>query len=134
MFTINSIRAATVAMALACAALPAAAHHSVSAQFDVDKTLDMEGTLVKVDWINPHGYLHFEVKDAAGKVTTWSVETVPPAGWRRLGVASKGFLPVGTVYKFQFCPARDGSNTGLLTIMYLPDGRKLSVLGEQQAG
>ena len=122
----------TAGVVVICALAPAMAHHSVTAQFDVNKTVEVEGVLTKVEWINPHGYFVFDVTGADGKVTRWSIETPPPNAWRRLGVASKGYIPIGASYKLQFCPARDGSNSGLLTVMNFPDGRSINILGAQQ--
>jgi hypothetical protein len=69
------------------ATLPAAAHHSISAEFDVSKPIKFSGTIKKVDWTNPHIYTHVEVKEADGKTTVYRVEVGAPntlfrQGWR----------------------------------------------------
>jgi hypothetical protein len=70
------------------ATLPAAAHHSISAEFDVSKPIKFSGTIKKVDWTNPHIYTHVEVKEADGKTTVYRVEGGAPntlfrQGWRK---------------------------------------------------
>src|SRR5688500_11802709 len=70
------------------AAIPAVAHHSVSAEFDTTKPIKFTGTIKKVDWTNPHIYTHVEAKDETGKLVVWRVEGGPPnslfrQGWRK---------------------------------------------------
>ena len=70
------------------AAIPAAAHHSVSAEFDTTKPIKFTGTIKKVDWTNPHIYTHVEAKDETGKLVVYRVEGGPPnslfrQGWRK---------------------------------------------------
>ena len=62
---------------------PVAAHHSVPGQFDVSKPMTLTGTISKVDWINPHIYVHLDVKSDKGAVTTWALATLPTAMMRR---------------------------------------------------
>jgi len=66
----------------------ATAHHSVWAEFDNGKPVEMRGRFIEMDWINPHSWVHFEVTNADGSTTTWAAETPPPnqlirQGWRR---------------------------------------------------
>ena len=120
------------------AMLPTQAHHSVFAQFDLEKDLQMTGVLIKIEWLNPHGWLHFDIKQADGKVARWALETPPPAGWRRLGLASKGYFVAGQTFQSRGAPARHAAENAdailaLLTELTFPDGRKVSVLGAQTA-
>ena len=62
---------------------PASAHHAVQAQFDVNKTFTITGTVSKIEWINPHSYLTLNVKDADGKIQKWAFELAAPAVLRR---------------------------------------------------
>ena len=59
---------------LILAAIPAFAHHSLNAEFQMGKPTELKGTLTKVEWDNPHVYWDVDVKDASGNVAHWSVE------------------------------------------------------------
>jgi hypothetical protein len=76
------LAAATIVMMAASAS----AHHSVSGQYDSSKPLTLTGVISKVDWINPHVYLHLDVKDKDGAVSTWTLSTLPTAMMRRAGL------------------------------------------------
>ena len=96
---------------LLCSA-PARAHHSFAAEYDSKTVLTLTGTINKVEWTNPHVYVHLDVKDAAsGKVSTWALEGYPPNTLKRTGfprsIFVKGDTVTITAYK-----AKDGSNTG----------------------
>jgi len=67
----------------------AAAHHSVSGQYDASKPLTLTGVISKVDWINPHIYLHLDVKEKDGSVTNWVLSTLPTAMMRRAGLTKE---------------------------------------------
>lgn len=123
-----------VCFAFFALAIPARAHHSASSEFDLYKQLDFTGVLTKVEWINPHGWLHFDIKMPDGTTQQWSAETPPPSGWRKLGVASRGFFTIGDTYKIKMSPAKTTPLTGLLNEIDLPDGRKLSMLGVADVG
>ncbi len=114
--------AAAAAVAISLAA-PALAHHAVNSQFDVTKNVPMEGVLTKVELINPHSYVYFDVKGKNGKVANWAVESGAPGALRRAGISARDSLIVGKTYKFVICPSRNGSNSGLMSALTLPDGR-----------
>ena len=76
------------------AVAPVFAHHSFAAEFDSSKPVELKGTLVELEWVNPHAWIHMEVTDAAGKVTKWDCELGSPNllmrnGWRK-DVIKKG--------------------------------------------
>jgi hypothetical protein len=73
------------------AAVPVFAHHSFQAEFDGSKPLTLKGTLSKIDWINPHIYFYLDVKDDDGKVTTWTLESIPTGFMHRAGLTRSDF-------------------------------------------
>ena len=101
------------------------AHHAVQAQFDVHKKITIAGTVVKVEWINPHSYLTLDAKDADGKIQRWAFEMVGPGALHRSGMsrADRGGLKPGDQVTISGLPAKDGSNTGFLQELTFPDGR-----------
>lgn len=102
----------------------AMAHHSFAAEFDPDKVVTLKGTVVKMEWINPHAWLYIEVPGPDGKAVTWAVEFGAPntlfrRGWRRTD------LPYGVEVTVQGYLARDGSAKMAAGNVTLPDGRTL---------
>ena len=114
------------AAALLFALVPARAHHAVQAQFDVNKVVEKRGVLVKIDWINPHTYMHFEVNED-GVAKHYAIESVGILGLRRVGIDSKSSFKVGETFTFSINPSRDGSATGLLITLIFPDGRRFDL-------
>ena len=78
-----------VAATLVVVAGSVSAHHSVSGQYDASRSLTLTGVISKVDWINPHIYLHLDVKEKDGAVTTWTLSTLPTAMMRRAGLTKE---------------------------------------------
>ena len=113
-----------VAVALVLAVAPLWAHHSNAAQYDSTKRTTLRGELTKVDWQNPHSYFHLAVKDASGKVVTWSMEGFPPNTLLRTGWKT-AYMKVGETISVEGALARDGSNLMLAREVTLPDGQKL---------
>jgi Family of unknown function (DUF6152) len=111
------------------AALPAFAHHAVQAQFDFDKPLSLTGVLTKVEWINPHSYMFLDVKDEAGNVKKWALELVGPGGLRKAGLsrADRGGFKVGDTITVNAFASKDGSDSGFVKELKLPDGRLVTI-------
>ena len=112
-----------VASLMLCVA-PLWAHHAFSAEFDAKKPVRLKGTVTKVEWINPHSWVHIDVTGADGKVANWSCETAPPnmlyrQGWRRNSIKE------GDEVVIEGFVAKDGSHTMTARTVQTPDGRKL---------
>ena len=116
------VGAAAVGLALAVA--PLYAHHAFSSEFDADKPLNLAGTVSKVEWVNPHAWIHVEVKKPDGQVEEWMIEGGTPNTLMRRGV-SRDTLKIGTEVKISGYQAKDGSNRANGRDITYPDGRKL---------
>ena len=113
---------------LLMAAAPTWAHHAFAAEFDAQKPVKLRGTVAKVEFINPHSWIHIDVKDADGKVTRWMVEGGSPNALFRRGV-TKDALPQGTEISVDGYQAKDGSNRANGRDITFADGKKLFVGG-----
>jgi hypothetical protein len=113
-------------MGLAVATQPLSAHHAFSAEFDAKKPVKLRGTVTKMEWINPHSWIHIDVKEPNGKVTAWMVEGGAPNALLRRGF-TKNSLPVGTEVLIEGYQAKDGSMRANGRDITLPDGKKLFV-------
>ena len=82
----TKIMFALLAVALLAAVQPAFAHHAFAAEYDSNKPVTLNGTLAKMEWVNPHGWIHVDVKQPDGTVTQWTVETSGPGQMNRRGL------------------------------------------------
>lgn len=117
---------AGAAFLLAVAAAPVIAHHSFAAEFDAKKPVKMKGTVVKMEWINPHSWIHIDVKKDDGTIERWMVEGGAPNALLRRGWNKKS-LPEGTEIVVEGFQAKDGSHRANGRDITFPDGKKLFV-------
>jgi hypothetical protein len=121
-------RATVVASLAASLALPLAAHahHSFAAEFDVNKVVHLEGTVLKFAWVNPHSWLYVNVKKPDGTLEEWKIEGGAPSALLRRGW-NRNSLPAGTKIVVNAFQARDGALRASARDIVFPDGRKLDI-------
>lgn len=121
----RAIQAALVAgIGLLAAALPLAAHHSFAAEFDASKPVELQGTVTKIDWMNPHIWIYLDTKDESGTVAHWQCEGGPPNTLTRNGWTPHS-VKAGDQVSIKGFRAKDGTNTCNSRTVKLPDGRSV---------
>lgn len=119
-----SLMAPSALLGLAIAAAPAAAHHAFAAEFDTNKPLKLRGTVTKMEWINPHSWIHIEVKRPNGTIERWAIEGGPPNALFRRGFTRQS-LPTGVEIVVEGFQAKDGSRKANGRDITFADGRRL---------
>jgi uncharacterized protein DUF6152 len=122
--SITRVVGGVTAVWLSLAALPTSAHHAFSAEFDAKRPVTLRGTVVKVEWINPHSWFHVDVKTRDGKVQRWMVEAGNPNNLFRRGW-SKDVISPGMEIVVDGYQAKDASRRANGRNLTFPDGRKL---------
>ena len=119
---------ASIALGVMLAAGAAWAHHNMSALFDFNQRFTRTGTLTKSDWRNPHIYLSVDAKGDQGQVETWLFEGPSPGFFRTRNIGKSDFeSATGKTVTVEASRARDGSLSGLIRIITLPDGKVVSL-------
>ena len=103
---------------------PALAHHSFAAQYDASKAIRMTGTLAKIEWTNPHSYIHIDVKEESGNVVKWTCEAGSLGALSRQGF-KRGDIKLGDTIIVDGYRAKDGSPLMVALRVSLPNGRIL---------
>lgn len=106
------------------AAVPVLAHHAFSSEFDANAPVTLQGPVTRVEWINPHAWIHLEVKKPDGKLETWMVEGGTPNTLQRRGI-TRTSVKVGTVIVVSGYKSKDGSLRANGRDITFPDGRTL---------
>ena len=132
MTAFRTVISAAATAALSLTTIPAEAHHSFAAEFDAKQPITLRGTVTRVEWINPHTWIHIDVKDSDGKVIEWMIEGGTPNTLLRNGLDRKS-LPAGTEIVVDGYRAKSGLNRANGRDITLADGRKL-FLGSSLTG
>jgi len=125
------MRLAACAAGLLTMAMAGFAHHSYTAEFDLEKPVKLTGVLTRLEWTNPHIWLYLEVKDPAGNTTTWGFSASPPGMLIRRGI-TRSSLKIGEVLTISGHRAKDGSNNASGNVVLFADGRD-ALIGQDQA-
>ncbi len=114
------------------AATSVAAHHSVTGQFDPEQRLELVGVITKVDWINPHTYLHLEVTNEDGSSASWRLESAPTAMLRKARITPQMLMDGGAEVTVDVILARDGTeNLAWLYRIDFADGRSFKLSADR---
>jgi len=121
-----------LAAAMLFTAAPSFAHHSFAAEFDATKCQDFNGKLTAIEWQNPHGYFHVDVKNAAGATEAWTFQTVSIITLKRSGTTRKDFEDnIGKNVFVRGCLAKNGvKNRAAAETMKMTDGQ-LRIVGQE---
>ena len=108
------------------------AHHSFAAEFDATKCADFTGTLTAIEWQNPHGYFHVDVKNSSGATEAWTFQTVSIITLKRSGTSRRDFLDnIGKNVSVRGCLAKNGvKNRAAAETMKMSDGQ-VRIVGQE---
>ena len=120
--------AAGIIVTLLLGASIAWAHHAFAAEFDINQPLKLQGKVQKMEWINPHAWIHVDVPDSDGKIVTWMIEGGSPNILLRRGFTKESLLP-GTEITVEGYRAKNGENRANGSNITFKDGKRLFLGG-----
>ena len=123
----NTTTNVLAAALLAAFTLPSLAHHSFSAEFDESKPITLKGKVTKMEWINPHSWIHIDVVGEDGKIVPWMIEAGTPNTLFRRGLTKNSLLP-GTEVVVDGYQAKDGALRANGRDLTLPNGKTLLIV------
>ena len=119
---------AAVGFAVSMLAVPVQAHHAISANVILTTSINTKAVLTRIDWINPHIWMRFDLLHADGtREKNIMIESLGIAALRQVGIDSKAALGVGGTFDVTYYPNRNGAPGGFMSKLILPDGRELNV-------
>ena len=127
-----AVAAVGVALLLAGTAVSVSAHHAFAAEFDADRPVNFEGTVTKMEWVNPHVWIHMQIEKPDGSTESWAFEGGTPNVLFRRGFTKQSLLP-GTKIIVDGYQAKDGTNRANGRDITFTDGTKL-FLGSSGTG
>ena len=120
----SAFRCAILIKLIALVGSPVWAHHFSSAEFDVTKLIILKGTVKKIEWINPHAWLHLDVKDAEGNITTWRIEGASMNAYENRDFPKK-LVTQGIELSITAYPAKNGEPTADGATITFKDGKRI---------
>ena len=129
---VKALGAFVIGVGLLRMTTPVVAHHAFAAEFDANKPLRLEGVVTKMEWINPHSWIHLDVKTPDGTIESWMIEAGAPNSLLRRGL-SKESLPIGTKIIVDGYQSKDGARRANGRDLTFEDGKKL-FLGSSGTG
>jgi hypothetical protein len=123
----------SVAIALLLALGTLEAHHSFAAEFDINQPVSLRGTLTKMEWVNPHGWIYLDVTGNDGTVVNWAIETGSVVGLQRRGLRKTDF-PLGAVILVQGYRAKNGKPIANGAKVTFANGRDFSLGSSSEPG
>jgi len=120
----TGIIVAGLGVSLLVAGASVQAHHAFAAEFDANRPVALQGTITRMEWINPHAWMHLDVENEDGTVDSWMIEAGPPGALVRRGWSKDSVIP-GTEVLVEGYQAIDGAFRANGRDVTFPDGRRL---------